>query len=52
MEWTSEASSSKVMNRGGSYLDDGSVNSVSYRNIVSASGMGFNVGFRPRLYIK
>ena len=51
-EWTSEASSSNFILRGGSYDGDGSGHPVSYRNYYSASDTYGSIGFRSRLYIK
>ena len=51
-EWTSEASSSYFIFRGGSWLNDGSDSPVSYRGNGFASSTDVKVGFRPRLYIK
>ena len=51
-EWTSEASSSGFVDRGGSYIDDGSGDPVSYRYSNNGSGTPDRIGFRPRLYIK
>ena len=51
-EWTSEASSSGFVTRGGSYHFDGSGYPVSYRYDDSASYTSGSVGFRLRLYIK
>ena len=51
-EWTSEAYSSYFIDRGGSYVNDGSERPVSYRNYLNASYMDDLMGFRPRLYIK
>ena len=51
-EWTSEASSSYFIDRGGSYDYDGSDASVSRRGYGDASVTVGNIGFRPRLYIK
>ena len=53
-EWTLEKSTltnSPCAIRGGSYLDNGSVNPASYRNDgVSTSNSGDAIGFRPALY--
>ena len=51
-EWTSEARSSLLIFRGGSYYDGGSGNPVSYRDSSNASNTYVLIGFRPRLYIK
>ena len=51
-EWTSEASSSYFIRRGGSYNDGGSGYPVSYRNYCDGSRADGSIGFRPRLYIK
>ena len=51
-EWTSEASSSDFVYRGGSYVNDGSYISVSYRSNHGVFYTYDFVGFRPRLYIK
>ena len=51
-EWTSEASSSFFIFRGGGYVNGGSDNPVSFRNNFNASYTNGNLGFRPRLYIK
>ena len=51
-EWTSEASSSSFVHRGGSYNFDGSVRPVSYRSYNDASLTNGIMGFRLRLYIK
>ena len=51
-EWTSEASSSDFINRGGGYNCDGSYYSVSRRTSYIASDTFDYLGFRPRLYIK
>ena len=51
-EWTSEASSSIFISRGGGYGSDGSDYPVSYRYYNGASDAGDIVGFRSRLYIK
>ena len=51
-EWTSEASSSNFIYRGGSYKADGSYYPVSSRTLNNASYTSDSVGFRPRLYIK
>ena len=51
-EWTSEASSSYFIFRGGSWLNDGSDSPVSYRGNGFASSTDVKVGFRHRLYIK
>ena len=52
-EWTSEASNSVFLNRGGGYNNSGSAYSVSYHsNSGSPSRADDDVGFRPRLYIK
>ena len=48
-EWTSEASGSVFISRGGSYFND---RPVSYRYNGHASGAYDDVGFRSRLYIK
>ena len=48
-EWTSEANSSRFLNRGGSCSSD---LPVSYRYYNIASYTNFDIGFRPRLYIK
>ena len=52
LEWTSEASGSSFISRGGSYNVDGSDCPVSFRGVDDASSTFFNLGFRPRLYIK
>ena len=51
-EWTSEASSSDFIYRGGSYYNAGSDRPVSYRYYDSGSSTYDNAGFRLRLYIK
>ena len=51
-EWTSEARSSLLIFRGGSYYNGGSGNPVSYRDSSNASNTYVLIGFRPRLYIK
>ena len=51
-EWTSEAYSSRFIYRGGRYGNDGSDYPVSYRNHINASYKNYDIGFRPRLYIK
>ena len=51
-EWTSEASSSGFIHRGGGCNDDGGDYLVSYRNYGGGSSTSGGVGFRPRLYIK
>ena len=51
-EWTSEASSSDFIRRGGGYGSDGSLGSVSCRCGSIASFTYDGLGFRPRLYIK
>ena len=51
-EWTSEAYSSRFIYRGGRYGNDGSDYPVSYRNHINASYTNYDIGFRPRLYIK
>ena len=51
-EWTSEAYSSKLGNRGGGCGNDGSGYPVSCRGSISASDQNDFVGFRSRLYIK
>ena len=51
-EWTSEASSSYFMYRGGSCGNGGSDDPVSYRNYSNGSGTIDSRGFRLRLYIK
>ena len=51
-EWTSEASSSNFINRGGGYSSVGSDNPVSYRDGDDPSSTYDVVGFRSRLYIK
>ena len=51
-EWTSEASSSDFIARGGGCGDGGSDFPVSYRYDGFASGTGSAIGFRLRLYIK
>ena len=51
-EWTSEADSSDFINRGGSYVDDGCDDPVSYRIGDIGSYTYGGMGFRPRLYIK
>ena len=51
-EWTSEASSSNFIDRGGGYYGGGSGFPVSSRyNYIASSTDGY-VGFRSRLYIK
>ena len=51
-EWTSEASNSYFIHRGGSYYDGGSDNSISYRREDSFTYTLERIGFRLRLYIK
>ena len=51
-EWTSEASSSYFIYRGGSYFYGGSDYPVSYRSCLNASHTSDDLGFRVRLYIK
>ena len=51
-EWTSEASSSFFIFRGGGYVNGGSDNPVSYRSRSNGSNTNDFIGFRPRLYIK
>ena len=51
-EWTSEASSSDFVSRGGGYVADGSGNPVSFRGNYSGSFSNGCIGFRLRLYIK
>ena len=51
-EWTSEASSSSFIYRGGSFNVDGSDIPVSYRYYDDGSNARVSLGFRPRLYIK
>ena len=51
-EWTSEASSSNFIFRGGGNYDGGSGSPVSSRSNFSASSQNDSVGFRSRLYIK
>ena len=51
-EWTSEASRSVFLRRGGSCGDGGSDRPVSYRTGNVGSFTSDVVGFRPRLYIK
>ena len=51
-EWTSEASRSVFLRRGGSCGDGGSDRPVSYRAGNVGSFTSDVVGFRPRLYIK
>ena len=51
-EWTSEASSSNFIFRGGSCFSDGSGYPVSYRSSLGASATSGDIGFRHRLYIK
>ena len=51
-EWTSEASNSYFIHRGGSYYDNGSVNSISYRREDSSTYTLERIGFRLRLYLK
>ena len=51
-EWTSEASISYFIRRGGSYNDGDSGFPVSYRNYCDGSVADGSIGFRPRLYIK
>ena len=51
-EWTSEASSSFFIFRGGGYVNGGSDNPVSYRSRSNGSSTSGVIGFRPRLYIK
>ena len=51
-EWTSEASSSYFILRGGSCFYGGSGDPVSYRNHDDASSTHVGMGFRSRLYIK
>ena len=51
-EWTSEASSSDFIFRGGYYDTDGSVFPVSFRSHLDVSSSSRDLGFRLRLYIK
>mgnify|MGYP004638474729 CR=1 FL=1 len=52
-EWTSEeAVRSSFIGRGGSYANNGSGYTVSYRDYNNASNTYNNIGFRPRIYIK
>ena len=51
-EWTSEASSSDFIFRGGYYDTDGSVFPVSFSSHLDVSSASRNLGFRLRLYIK
>ena len=53
-EWTSEASSSYFIARGGSSENDGDLYyyPVSYRNGFGVYSAAINIGFRSRLYIK
>ena len=51
-EWTSEASGSEFIYRGGSYSNGGSDYPVSFRSSTTASSANGIIGFRPRLYIK
>ena len=51
-EWTSEASSSDFIFRGGSCNNDGSSFPVSYRDFSNVSITSDGIGFRSRLYIK
>ena len=51
-EWTSEASSSFFIFRGGGYVNGGSDNPVSYRSRSNGSNASVVIGFRPSLYIK
>ena len=51
-EWTSEASSSRFISRGGSCYSGGSAYPVSYRYGNDGSYTNAYIGFRPRLYIK
>ena len=51
-EWTSEASNSYFIHRGGSYYDGGSDNPISYRREDSSTYTLERIGFRVRLYIK
>ena len=51
-EWTSEASGSSFVYRGGGCTSDGSGRPVSDRNCNNASYASGGVGFRSRLYIK
>ena len=51
-EWTSEASSSDFIFRGGYYDTDGSVFPVSFRSHLDVSSLSRDLGFRLRLYIK
>ena len=52
VEWTSEASGSNFIYRGGGCTSDGSGRPVSDRNCNDASSTFDDLGFRPRLYIK
>ena len=51
-EWTSEASGSSFIYRGGSCVNYGGDFPVSYRSFSIGSGTVDNAGFRLRLYIK
>ena len=51
-EWTYEARSSRRINRGGNYGNDGDSYPVSYRNGSNPSSTYDSIGFRLRLYIK
>ena len=50
-EWTSENSSSYRFSRGGSYYNNGSSFSVSFRNLGTISYVDYYFGFRPALYV-
>ena len=52
VEWTSEASGSNFIYRGGGCTSDGSGRPVSDRNCNDASSTFDDLGFRSRLYIK